>query len=178
MNILVLRVFKPPAFSRAFRAQAASRKAVHEAVRYGPDAPLSRRRTLWVCGLIGALYAAAPGLAQSPEAFELEAIQTFPVPPGYDVDGATLLTDGALVGWGATGVFMLSETGARQPLEGGPAFEPRGLRVLDGHVLSFEVVGAHGELAGVGADVSPARLPVPREGFEILQSTSVPDGWS
>jgi hypothetical protein len=128
-------------------------------------------------GLIYALFTAASGLAQAPGALELEAIQTFPVPYGYDVHGAMLLSDGALVGWGAGGIFMLTGTGTLRSLENGLVFESRGLRVLDGSIPTFEVVDWRGALAVVGLDASPGRLPLPREDFKIVQSTWVPDGW-
>lgn len=134
-----------------FHAQAASFALVF--VRQTPSGPLraagyplrfgQRPLHSYVApssGLIYAVFTAASGLAQAPGALELEAIQTFPVPYGYDVHGAMLLSDGAVVGWGAGGIFMLTETGTLRSLENGLVFEPRGLRVLDGAIPTFEVV--------------------------------------
>lgn len=123
------------------------------------------------------LLCPSPAEAQPTDALAFEAIRTAAVPAGFDVNGAALLPDGTPVVWGSPGVFVLGDTGNEKLLESLVSFQPRGLRIVDSRVPSFEVLGPAGELMTLGSNPDSSRLHVPRKGFEIVQSAFFRDGW-
>lgn len=115
--------------------------------------------------------------AQTSDEFRLEAVRTTPVPAGFEINGATVLPDGSVVGWGPSGAFTVDVAGNLEQPSLPIGLQPRGLRVLEGRVPSFEVLGLEGELVTPGEMAESNSLHLPGNGPEIVQSAFARDGW-